>query len=117
MKHFPIILDLIKPQDNKPFFVKNNEANSNLLDITILELEAPYDLTGYIARLVVRNPSGIVNMKDCTLTAPESGLCEVVLEDLMYSEIGEHECEIRLIKEIEEITTQIFTYYSLEAIL
>jgi hypothetical protein len=75
------------------------------------------DLTGATVRLAVQKPSGLTVFQDCEITAPIEGLCEVVLTNQAYIEVGNHAGELVITKDDTVTVTRSFAFSSLNAIL
>jgi hypothetical protein len=75
------------------------------------------DLTGSTVRLTVQKPSGLTVFQDCEVTEPLVGVCQVLLSNQAYLEIGNYVGELVITNLDITAVTRSFVYTSLDAIL
>ena len=102
---------------NPQIQVKESDLNSIRFGFTVLDDNVAIDLTGAVVRLVVRKPSGLTIIQDCTITDAINGKCELVLSSQGYVEIGNYTGELVITKDDLVSVTREFTFSSLDAIL
>lgn len=97
--------------------MKESDLNSVKFTFHITDDGSVVDLTGTTCRLAVAKPSGLSVFQDCTITDAISGICEIVLTNQAYAEIGNYTAELVIISGDITAITRSFTYTSLNAIL
>ena len=116
IKDFQITLDLIKIQNNPQIQVKATDLNTIKFSFSVLDDGAIVDLTGTIVRLTVKKPFGTTVIQDCVITDAINGLCEIVLTNQAYIEVGTYSGELVITKDVDVTVTRSFEYSSLAAI-
>lgn len=97
--------------------MKESDLNSVKFTFHVTDDGSVVDLTGTTCRLAVAKPSGLTVFQDCTITDPVSGICEIVLTNQAYIEIGNYTAELVIILGDITTITRSFSYTSLNAIL
>lgn len=67
--------------------------------------------------MAIEKPSGLSVFQDCTVTDAISGICEIILTNQAYLEVGNYTAELMLISGDITSITRSFTYTSLNAII
>lgn len=116
MKEFKITLDQTRMKGNSDFLIKTQEENNIKLLFTLLHDGEAIDLTDSTVVCYVKDPLGAVFTKNCDVTTAEEGLCEVILDSVMYSKIGNYEAELRLLIGNEINITEKFYFNAIPAI-
>ena len=97
--------------------MKESDLNSVKFLFRITDDGGIVDLTGTSVRLTVQKPSGLTVFQDCDITDAFSGMCEVLLNNQAYLEIGNYIGELVITKDEITSVTRSFTYSSLNAVL
>lgn len=99
VKEFEVFVDIVKPIKNEVFTISTNDLNSIKVVVEVTKKKIPFDLTGKTARIAVQKPDGFTVIQDATITDPEFGIFEVVLDSQAYIVPGNHEAEIMIFDE------------------
>jgi hypothetical protein len=102
---------------NPSIQVKESDLNSVKFNFQVSDDGIYVDLSGTSVVLTIKKPSGLTVFQDCTITDPSIGLCEVLLSNQAYLEIGNYSAELVITSGDVTAVTRAFTYTSLDAIL
>jgi hypothetical protein len=116
-KVFQITLDLVKNLEIPKIQIKESDLDSIQFGFKILNNSVTADLTGATVQLAVKKPSLLTSYEDCTVTDATGGICEVILSNQSYLEIGTHVGELYITQNGEVTVTNSFEYTSLDAIM
>jgi hypothetical protein len=118
IKDFHITLDLVKNVEGNPSIqIKGSDFNSVKFAFTILDNGEVVDLTNTEIRLAIEKPSKLTVFQDCVITNALEGLCELVLTNQGYVEVGNHQGELIITKNDIASTTDSFSFLSVNSIL
>lgn len=118
MKEYKITLDLVQTTKNEPIYLKKDDVDSVKFIFEVLNNGEVHDLTGTTSvRFAVQRPSGFSFFQECAITDTENGLCEVVLTNQAYSEIGLNLGELYVTQNGVVQVTRQFEYRALDSIL
>lgn len=107
----------MKNQANPIIQIKESDLNSVRFDFRVLDDGTKVDLTGTTVSLAVQKPSGLTVVQDCTIIDATNGICELILTNQAYLEIGNHTAELILTKADVTSVTRTFEFSTLNAIL
>lgn len=107
----------MRNQVNPQIQMKETDLNSIRFTFSVLDDGQVCDLTGSIVRLTIKKPSTLTLVQDCVITDPVNGICEVILPNQAYIEVGNHSGELVITKDDLVSVTRSFEYASLSAIL
>lgn len=97
--------------------MKETDLNTVRFTFSVLDDGLPCDLTDTTVQLTVKKPSTMTIVQDCTITDAVNGMCEVILPNQAYIEVGNHSGELVITKGDLVSVTRSFEYASLSAIL
>lgn len=118
VKEYLLNLDLVKAIVTNPTIqVKETDLNSVKFLFRITDDGGIVDLTGSIVRLTVQKPSGLTVFQDCDITDAISGMCEVLLDNQAYIEVGNYIGELVITRDEITSVTRSFVYSSLSSVL
>jgi BppU N-terminal domain len=116
-KVFQITLDLVKSSEIPKISIKESDLDSIQFIFKVLNNGEIADLTGATVQLAVKKPSLLTSYEDCVITDAIAGICEVILSNQSYLEIGTHVGELYITQNAEVTVTNSFEYASLDAIM
>lgn len=118
LKTFNISLNLENTTTYPRFTINQNDLNTVEVNMTLTINKKPVDLTGITPRIVIKKPSRLTVIQDCTVVNALKGNFKVILDTQAYSESGKHLAEVCLYEGQNKVSvTETFTYMSNEAIL
>jgi hypothetical protein len=107
----------MRNQVNPQIQMKETDLNTVRFTFSVLDDGLACDLTGSTVQLTVKKPSTMTIVQDCTITDAINGICEVILPNQAYIEVGNHSGELVITKGDLVSVTRSFEYASLSAIL
>jgi BppU N-terminal domain len=97
--------------------IKESDLDSIQFIFRILNNGEVADLTGANIQLAVKKPSLLTTYEDCVITDAIGGICEIILSNQSYLEIGTHVAELYITQNAELVVSNSFEYTSLDAIM
>lgn len=102
---------------NPQIQVKESDLNTIKFLFEVWDGDVKADLTGTDVRLTVKKPFGLTVIQDCVITDAVNGLCEIVLTNQAYAEVGNYTGELVITKDLDVTVTRSFEYSSLASIM
>lgn len=79
-----------------PINMVSGDHGTNILKFTVYDNGLPVDLSGNIAKITCKTPSGNRQQQDMTISTPREGKMEVVLDQRFFTEGGTYLAEVQL---------------------
>lgn len=79
-----------------PINMVSGDHGTNILKFTVYDKGLPIDLSGNIAKITCKTPSGSRQQQDMTISSPQEGKMEVVLDQRFFTEGGTYLAEVQL---------------------
>jgi hypothetical protein len=121
LKTFNVSLDIqksaLKNTYYQSFSFSQNDLNTIEINIFLKSNNQPFDITGSTPRIVIKKPSKLTVIQDCTIVDALLGKMKVILDTQAYCEPGLHQVELYLYEGSEVLVPGRFSYISNDAIL
>ena len=79
-----------------PINMVSGDHGTNILKFTVYDKGLPVDLSGNIAKITCKTPSGSRQQQDMTISSPKEGKMEVILDQRFFTEGGTYLAEVQL---------------------
>lgn len=117
LKIFSFRIDIKKKIQNEYFETVQNDVESNVLRITLINGAAPYNLYGLNVNIIFKKSDGTRVMQEVTKTNDVQGQIECVLKSNTIACAGIVEAEIKIMEGIKLLTSAKFEFYVRETLL
>jgi len=110
------MLDLIAWTNNPKIQFKTSDVDSVKFAFTLNNNGTPVDLTGFTAKMAIKNPNNDTFSQDCTIDDATLGQFSCVLSQATYQLIGDYSAEVSIFQGTEIDTSFPFYYQVSESI-
>ena len=121
LKEFDILLDIKRNRKTEEFEVVQNDYESNILNIAIVEDFEPYNLTGLSVEIAFAKGDGTTVLQDeqngVTIINAIEGKITCTLKTNTIAAAGKVSAEVRILQENKLLTTTRFNFFVRRAIV